>query len=299
MIRAKLSQVTNDISILQNYISLNKEAGFNDSARLLEVIAIKLFQLTGIAEMKNLNQIMVNFPAIDAADNIKRVAVQTTSVADARKVRKTILAFNKKNSKGVSLRNSYDKLYIFGFCKASRVKDAPDYCEVIGPAYFLDKLVDMNSEAKIQELIDIIRQHSDYSKIHPYDDVSCLEVVLRVIGRNAIKHRMHAEGSVNDMTKGLKEISELIGKGSVGGREMSKAMHAFEDENISAFLIQVLDKVGRIIKIVNTAASPGVDFVCLDMKDMDDVDSLKQEISKSAIEIARCYDLNIPLAMHD
>lgn len=299
MIEAKISQVANDISILQNYVNLNKEIGFNNSARLLEVIAIKLFKLAEIADLKNMNQIKVNFPSIDAADDLKGVAVQTTSVADTRKVNKTLAAFNKEDNNGVSLRQSYNKLYIFGFCRTAKMKDIPNYCELVGPSYFLDKLLEMNSEDKIQELIDTIRQHSEYSKIHPYDDISCLKVVLQAISRNAVKHPMHCEGNLRDMTKGLKEISELIGKGSIGKKEMSKAMHAFEDQRISTFLIYTLDKIGRIEKIVNSAALPGSDVVYLEMKDMEDIDLIKQEISKSSMEIASRYRLDIPLAMHD
>lgn len=246
-----------------------------------------------------MNLIKVNFPSIDAADDIKRIAVQTTSVADTRKVAKTLAAFNKEDGNGVSLRHYYDKLYIFGFCKAVKVKNIPDYCEVIDPAYFVDKILRTNSEDKIQELIDTIRQHSDYSKIHPYSDADCLKVILRVISRNAIRHSMHYEGSLSDMTKGLKEISELIGKGSIGRKEMSKAMHAFEDHRISDFLIKVLDKIGRINKIINGSVSPGFDIVNLSMEDMKDIDSLKQEISELSMRIAHSYCIDIPLAMHD
>lgn len=299
MIETKISQLASDIAILQNYINLNKSIGFNNSARLLEVIAIKFFQFTDIANLKNMNQIKVNYPSIDAADNIEKIAVQTTSVADTRKVNETLAAFTKKNDKGKCLGDYYKELYIFGFCKASKVKNVPEFCKVVGPAFFLEKILELNDELKVQSLIDAIRQHSEYSSIHPYSDIDCLQVILRVISRNAIKHRMYCEGSLSDMTRGLNEISELIGKGAIGESKMSKPMHAFKDSRISDFLIHTLDKIGRISGIINSAALPKFDIVCLDFDKLSAIDALKQEISLSAMEIARIYDLDIPLAMHD
>lgn len=299
MIEVRIQQAASDISILQNYINVNKNIGFNNSARLLEVIAIKFFQISEVADLSSMNQISVNFPAIDAADNIKKIAVQTTSVADTRKVRKTISAFEKVNDSGKSLSQSYDKLYILGFCRAVKVKNIPSFCEVLSPSFFLDRLLEMNSESKIQNLIDSIRQHSDYSSLHPYSDPECLQVVLRVISRNAIKHRMYCEGNLTDMTRGLREISELIGKGTVGGREMSKPMHSFEDHNISSFLISVLDRIGRINGIINSAEIPDAGIVNLSMQDMEFIDGLKHEISSLSMRMAETYNFEIPLEMHD
>ncbi|WP_446496019.1 hypothetical protein [Escherichia coli] len=61
-------------------------------------------------------------------------------------------------------------------------------------------------------MIDAIRRHHDYTSLHPWSDKDSLEIILNIINRNAIKHRMSCEGSLSDMLTGLKEINEVITK---------------------------------------------------------------------------------------
>ncbi|MDN4571841.1 regulator of acetyl CoA synthetase [Pandoraea cepalis] len=301
MLEALIKNLSQDIAVMQRHIELGKDAGFNDTSRLLEVLTIQFFKSLGIADLVRTDQLRTNFPAIDAADKIKSggIAVQVTSVADAAKVKKTIDAFEKKAPNGTSIKDSFAKLYIFGFCKHTKRAKVPTYCEVIGPGFLVDRLVDLGDEVPVQEISDAIRRHLDYRSIHPYDDVACLRIALGYISRNAVRHFMSCEGDVNDMTRGLNEITELIGKGTVNRKEKSKAHHEFLDDNIASFLRFVMDQIGRITAIVNRRRLPGRSFVCLEQGDMQAIDELKQSIASSAQSIATTYGVSgIHLGMH-
>lgn len=299
MIESLIKNLNQDVALLQLRIERDKDAGFYDMARLLESMSIQFFKAVGIANLKSKNQIRVNFPAIDAADDNKNggIAVQVTSVANANKIKKTIATFEKKDAHGKCLKDGYAVLYIFGFCKASKTAIVPSYCQVVGPGFFVDKLVDLDDEEKVQTIIDSVRRHLDYSSIHPYDDIECLKVVLGYVGRNAVRHYMSCEGNNDDMTKGLKEISELIGKGTVNGKPKSKAHHEFEDQEIGEFLRDVLGHIGGITAIINRASRDG--FVYLSQQDRMGVDELKRSIATSAQRIAARHSIATPLGMHE
>ncbi|WP_193087966.1 SMEK domain-containing protein [Advenella sp. FME57] len=299
MLESLIKNLNQDIALLQLRIQRDKDAGFNDMARLLETMAIQFFRALGIANLESKNQIRVNFPAIDSADDEKDggIAVQVTSVADARKIKKTITTFEKTDSAGQSLLHEYASLYIFGFCKISDTVEVPSYCKVVGPGFFVNKLVDLDDEEAIQTIVDSIRRHVDYSSLHPYSDIECLKIVLGYVGRNAVRHYVSCEGNFDDMTKGLKEISELIGKGTVNRKQKSKAHHEFQDQEISRFLLNVLDHIGAITATVNSANRNGI--VCLSLHDVQTIDGRKRAITTLAQQIALSYDIAMPLGMHE
>jgi hypothetical protein len=299
LIESLIKNLNQDVALLQLRIERDKDAGFNDMARLLESMSIQFFKAVGIANLRSKNQIRVNFPAIDAADDHKDggIAVQVTSVADTKKIKKTIATFEKKNAAGKCLKDGYASLYIFGFCKASRTAIVPGYCQVVGPDFFISKLVDLDDEEMVQTIVDSVHRHVDYSSLHPYDDIECLKIVLGYVGRNAVRHYMSCEGNVDDMTKGLKEISELIGKGAVNGKPKSKAHHEFDSQEIGEFLRHVLSQIGGITAIVNRANRNG--FVCLNQQDMMAIDERKRSIATSAQHIAARHGIATPLGMHE
>lgn len=301
MLEALIKNLIQDIAVLQRRIELGKDAGFNDMSRLLEVLTIQFFKALEIADLVRMDQLRTNFPAIDAADKVKSggIAVQVTSVADAAKVIKTIEAFEKKDASGKSIKDEYAKLYIFGFCKHTKRPKVPAYCEVIGPGSFVDQLTNLGDEGPVQNVLDAIRQHVGYASIHPYDDLACLRIALGYISRNAVRHFMSCEGDVNNMTGGLTEITELLGKGTVNRKEKSKAYHEFQDDKIASFLLSVMDRIGRITAIINHRRRSGQNLVCLEHSDMQSIDDLKQSIASSAQAIAADYGISeIHLGMH-
>jgi hypothetical protein len=299
LIESLIKNLNQDVALLQLSIERDKDAGFNNMARLLESISIQFFKAVGIANLKNKNQIRVNFPAIDVADDDQDggIAVQVTSVAGTAKINRTIAAFEKKDAAGKCLKDEYTTLYIFGFCKASRSVTVPNYCHVVGPSFFINRLIDLNDEERVQMIIDSVRHHVDYSAVHPYDDIECLKIALGYVARNAVRHYISCEGNVDDMTKGLREVSELIGKGTVNGKHKSKAHHEFEDQEIGEFLRHVLGQIGGITAIVHRASRDG--FVCLSQQHMMAIDEQKRSIVLAAQRIAARHGIAMSLGMHE
>jgi len=294
MIDALIRNLQADIALLQTYIVQRQKAGFHDMERMLEALSIHMFRALNIGELVNKNQLRVNFPAIDLADDKKKIAVQVTSNASPAKIDKTIKAFETKNDAGVSLKDSYSTLYIFGFCKSSK-HPVPTYCKVINPSYFIGELCDKADEDQIQNMLNAVRRHQDYSSLHPWNDKDSLEIILNTINRNAIKHMMSCEGNITDMTQGLREISELIAKGAIRGKERAKSISDFDDQSMIKFLRDVMDAVSDIQVIVNKSKVGQRDFVAIDHDGMMKIDELKVEISKKSSEIAKLNQIDIEI----
>lgn len=294
VIDALIRNLQADIALLQTYIAQRQKAGFHDMERMLEALSIYMFRALNIGELVNKNQLRVNFPAIDLADDKKGIAVQVTSNASPAKIEKTIKAFEKKNEAGRTLKDGYSTLYIFGFCKASK-HSTPAYCKVIDPSYFIGELCDKADEDQIQSVLNAVRRHRDYSSLHPWNDKDCLEIILNTINRNAIKHMMSCEGNIFDMTLGLREISELIAKGTIQGKERAKSISDFEDQTMIKFLREVMDAVSGIQAIVNSSKVGDGDRVAIDYDGMVKIDELKVRISKSSSAIAKVKQIDIEI----
>lgn len=293
MIDALINNLTADINLIQRKIDSNKRIGFGNMARLLEAMTPAIFEALGIANLINMNQIKVNFPAIDAADSTRRIAVQVTSNASATKINETIKTFTKKDPSGKSLQDQYDTLYIFGFCEKKAPKTTPKYCKVIDADDVIGLLIDLNDENSIQKVIDAVRVHVDYSSIHPYDDVDCLKIMLSHIDRGAIRHRMIQEGSISDMFSGLQQIAELIGTGSIKSKKKSKALHEFRDPAIERFLRETLGKINEIRGAAHVSNGMGY----LDLEAQQKIDDIKQSIAFASRDIAALYGIPITIEM--
>ena len=75
MIDPLIRNLQSDIALLQLYIAQRKQAGFHDMERIIESLTIFMFRALKMGELVNMNQIKVNFPAIDLADNKNMIAV--------------------------------------------------------------------------------------------------------------------------------------------------------------------------------------------------------------------------------
>jgi len=295
VIDAEIRNLQIDVVLLQNFIKQRQETGLNDMQRMVESFAIPAFRVVvNNCNLKNKNQIKVNFPAIDYADDKLKIAVQVTTNASPAKITKTIKAF-EKHRPGGSIRSSYDKLYIFGFCKASKETTTPDYCQVIDMSYIINELIDHAKEEEIEAIVTGIRRHDLYKSLHPWTDIECLKIILNCIDRDAIKHRMFSEGSVYDMTKGLKEISELISKGTINKKPKSKCIDDFFDQDIIDFLISTRNHISKITAIVNRSKLPTSDLVWLDQIKLKKIDNIKEEILIESNTISKNKNVGIVL----
>lgn len=258
--------------------------------KLVEALCITLFKATHDLNLQNMNRRVCNFPAIDLADFSNRVAVQVTTNATARKVNQTIKMFKKHK-----LDADFDRLIVIGFCNASPPKAMPQFCEVIGMDEMTSLLISGSSKENIESAINSVRQHHDYSKIHPYDDINCLEMVLGCIDKNAIKHLSCCEGDYGDMVTGLNEISELISKGQIRDRSRSKAVDDFLNQDIKDFLRTVRDKISQILVVINRRKRHPDNLVCLFQHDMTEIDNLKKDIVCLSNQVSSKF--KIPITM--
>lgn len=291
MIGSLIQNLQQDIALLQRYIDQRSGAGFHDVERMVEALCIPLFRAWKGYDLQNMNQIRVNYPAIDFADAPKRVAVQVTTKATPSKIRETVRVYENEN-----FPNEYDRLYIFGFIKVSKER-VPSYCTVVGIDAIITDLYDRGEEEDVQEVLDAVQRHQSYSSLHPWDDRNCLEIVLNYIDRNAIKHVMAVEGSAKEMVKGLNEISELIGKGQVQRRTKSKSINDFEDVDMKIYLRKVMDVISQIVSIVNSARAGGSDLAIMEPAQMNEIDKLKATIVEESNRIARRYNIPVVLSM--
>lgn len=296
MFDAAIRNLQSSISLLQLYILNRQKAGFKDMERMLEALCSQTFKAVAIGNFVNMNQIKVNFPAIDLADDEKSIAIQVTSNASPAKIKKTIAAFEKVDKSGKSLKDKYAKLYIWGFCKFS-ISDnpLPTYCEVIGTEFIIDKLVEQGDTEKVITVFNSIIKHEASLHLHPWEDVDCLKIMLFRINRDAVKHRMIAEGSIEKMIGGLQEITQIITTGKLNGRQESKPYSEFHDQDIQSFLLNTLGNISKIKAIVNTRKVPDSDFVCLYSEDNFKIDNIKKAIAEEASRIAKQFKINLEI----
>lgn len=151
----------------------------------------------------------------------------------------------------------------------------------------------------IHDMLDAIRRHQDYASLHPWSDKDSLEIILNVINRNAIKHRMSCEGSISDMLIGLKEINELITKGTIQRKQRSKSISDFNDQSMVKFLRGVMDDLSVIQAIVNKSKVNQGDMVRISYEDMIAIDKLKAKIANDSSEIASLNNIDIALNIVD
>ncbi|OQS45782.1 regulator [Chromobacterium violaceum] len=299
MIDSLIRNLQQDINLLQRFIEARQKTGLHDMERMIESLTIRIFRvLTPSCNLINMNQLLSNFPAIDLADNTNRIAVQVTTNATPAKIKKTIDAFEKARPGG-ALKEKYDKLYILGFCKSSKYPKLPQYCHIIDMDFVVNELIDNGDEAGIQEIIDGIRRHQSYVSLHPWKDIDCLKIILNCIDRNAIKHKMSCEGNILDMSKGLKEINELISKGTIDKREKSKSIDDFQDQEIASFLSSTRNNITKILAIVNKSKSSHSDFVCINQNEMMEIDNIKDVIAEEANAIAKKKNIDISINIYN
>ncbi|WP_321887992.1 SMEK domain-containing protein [Paraburkholderia bannensis] len=286
-----------DIAVLRNYVQVNVNTGMTSILTLLEEMCIPLFSTAYGYKLVNKNQLSVNFPAIDLADDSQAVAIQVTANADLKKVRETLKKFKKLNedrAKAVPPERPYEKLYIFGVQKIETNPTIPDNCELLSFEKILPVVRSQHSMAKVQEITNALRQHVDYSRIHPYSDRGCLAIILDLVDRNAIKHRMDQEGRHHNMVDGLNAISELIGKGTVDGQQRGKYLELFEDETIKKHLRSIRNEVGKIVAIANRFRDEN-DFAYIPHHSYAKIDGIKAKILDLANLLAKHVGIPIKL----
>jgi hypothetical protein len=293
MIQSLIQNLQQDIAILQHYTKQRQSTGFHDMETLIESIVKKFLNLTENLNLTRLELIKVNFPAIDLADDAAKVAVQVTTNAVRKKILKTIKTFES-----FDLDKRYSRLIVLGFCSSEKIALSKNGYEIKDISDLVKTLVDIGNEEHIESIGQTIRMHNDYTRVHPYSDIDCLNILINTLDRNAIKHRMSSEGDYSAMVKGLNEITELISKGQINKKEKSKSIDDFFDNDIVDFMRNVRNDISEILAIVNKRKQKQSDFVCLYYNDMEEIDNLKLKIVERTNSISILKSIPFRMEMY-
>lgn len=207
-----INKIASLIAALQRYAATKVDMGQFDVGASVEVLIGQVLAVTEGLTIVNKNQIRVSFPAIDLADDTKRIAIQVTTNVSTKKWKETVKKFHDHN-----LDAAYDTLRIIGFCEAVKPRACPANVLVQGPEAILGTLKTLRIET-LSKLEADLRNSFDFSKLSPLSDKDCFGVVLSVLDRDAIRHYTCVEGSFHDFSSALKEIREIINTGQVKGK---------------------------------------------------------------------------------
>ena len=265
-----LPQLQNNVmslhAALRTYVTARNEAALTDVSAAVEVLAQEIYQITDGLKLTQKNQIKVNYPAIDLADDNQRTALQITSRLTAAKCKHAIRVFNKNN-----LQVRYDKLYVVGFCESTvsnpAAKKLPPYVTVEGPSALTVPVARMTVE-QLTHLEAVLRRSYDFSQLHPLKDEDCIRIVLTVADRDAIRHHTSVEGSYDDLVDGLKEIRTIITEGRVekGMKKIYAKPLSSYSQTYSEHLHAIDTQVGLMIGLVNASRSGSVYYLNHDAK---------------------------------
>jgi hypothetical protein len=153
----ELVNVLNKIGeLMSHFVTQIKSAtalGQGDLNKAAETVLLPLFaEICGYQDLKNLNYSEeLNFPAIDLADRVKKVAFQITATPTNEKVKHTLRKFVEHN-----LYDKYDRLIIYILTEKKSSYSTYGY-----KAILKDKLA-FNPDRDIWDYTDVLRQVSGF-----------------------------------------------------------------------------------------------------------------------------------------
>lgn len=103
-----VEEVNKYLSIIQAYVHMQNCNGLFDINKYCEDVFCGLLNIVYDLNLKNLNKIIYNFPAVDLGDYDKRICFQVTSTNDISKIRYTVDKFIEKE-----LYKDFDSVFIF------------------------------------------------------------------------------------------------------------------------------------------------------------------------------------------
>ena len=274
------------LTFLQLHIQNFAKQSFSDLSFQIEVVVKDLLNVLENADYVNVNRIKHNHPAIELLDEKQRIAIQVTTDASMPKVKHTLEMYKKHSM-------AYDKLIILGFIKKTNAKSPSPFAKIVGIEYLLDKIKSSNYET-IQKVNDILQREIPLHLLNPLDDVMCLEIVLGIIDRNAVRDLTRSEGDYGDMVVGLKKIKEVIHTGRIYGKSIrAKSLSEYQPD-IREKLEEIEFSISKIIQIYNRAKnqSSSPTFIFLDSRERQDIDDCKQEIADLANQLAKDQGIN-------
>jgi hypothetical protein len=281
--QARLSKVTSLIGAMRNHADVKYGVGLLDISASLEVLICEMYSIREGLKLKKLELIKPNFPAIDLADDEKSIAIQVTSDASAQKRNETIRIFKKKG-----LDAKYTDLRIVGFCRATKPKNPIHGVEVLGPNDVLSGIKAI-SNTQLESLESNLMNSINFSSLHPLRDEDCLQTVMHVLDRDAVRHQVHAEGSFSDFVVGIKEIKELINTGKIKGKSIfAKPLSTYSSE-YNDFLTQIDLHLSKMLATVNKSKS-GESYY-LNEKSSQEVDHERDQLITLANDFCKSHNI--------
>lgn len=102
-------------------------AGRTDFNKVSEDVLVPLFKLIfDLPDLKNLNSVKNNYPAIDLADDVARVAFQITATSESRKIKETLETFVEKE-----LYKKYPRLIVYIITEKKDSYPAKAFADII------------------------------------------------------------------------------------------------------------------------------------------------------------------------
>lgn len=286
-IEQEIKEIISLLTFLQFHVNNVVKTSFSDLSFQMESIFKEILNIIDGSNWKNINGIQLNYPAIDLVENKKGIALQITTVANAAKVKNTIEKYNRHGL-------SYKELIIIGFVKNTRPKT--DKARVVGIDYLTNRIKYLERE-KIEKINNLLHMEIPLQLLHPLDDKNCLEIVLEVINRSAIRDLTNVEGDYKLMLKGLDEIKEIIHTGQITGKQIRAKPLVAYNIDIKTALKEIEYNISKIIQICNKAKnnSSKSHLICLSFKEKKEVDKLKLTIVKLSNELAKNNSINIEI----
>ena len=130
----------------------NSAAGKTDFNKVSETVLVPLFKdIFELPNLRNLNSVKQNYPAIDLADDKKAVAFQITATADSQKVKDTLTKFVDNR-----LFEKYERLIVYIITEKKDSYPVKTFSDIVGDKF------DFKIERDILDFRDMIKICMDY-----------------------------------------------------------------------------------------------------------------------------------------
>lgn len=259
-------------TLIVTYAQIAGDAGFTDNHKALEELVREVYSETEDLNLISTNAIRSNYPAIDLVDDAKKVAVQVTNTANAKKVNHTVKQWTKAGKGGYVL-------VVVGVVKGGSSKKAT--------VTTLAKLVAKTSTmpiGRLKSIVAILNNHIDPQTYTLTTDKACVSNLLDYLDRGAIRDLDQWEGSYDRMYASLEECKGYLISGKSDKYPIAVKPLAQYEAGIKVTLRSIEHDMSRIMNICdkNRAMDGGIS---LQPAHTNEIDGLKNEISAHIDEL--------------
>lgn len=219
--QVKISQC---FSIIKTNIEYDNINGYYNIDRKMEDIVAKLLELVYGYKLKNTNDIYPNYPAIDLADDERKIAVQVTADNSIEKINRTFETFINSKEK---LTSKYNRI-IFFMTKGKLQKYDERKIRSNG--------IKFNKNTDILEYSDIMREIAEYTNEKLYPIVNFLEnqYVSKLVRKISEVKKIECE----DIAENYIERKVIqIGKNDSFNKENRKLLYEIISDNDKIVLL--------------------------------------------------------------